>query len=200
MSRNKHSPRACLPHQALNAARGIFFHRSFFSQFLFFSFLFLPPSSPFSLFSNFCATSRESRETTRLFTLCARISALLSLSWFRVICTTFSSHNCVSKLFIKRKRGGEGGGRRERERERSENLLSIFLGTRETRRGVKRRGWRKGGRGNIRLFVKEVESPCWWRKMLADIKGSDDGSAESLSICRGTEVAAASSRRPQKCS
>lgn len=29
------------------------------------------------------------------------------------------------------------------------------------------------------------------RKMLADIKGSDDGSAESLSICRGAEVAAA---------
>lgn len=35
------------------------------------------------------------------------------------------------------------------------------------------------------------------RKMLADIKGSDDGSAESLSICRGTEVAAALAQAPQ---
>lgn len=61
VSRNKHSPRACLPHQegegeALNAAR------NFLPPFLLLSIplLFLPLPSPFSLFSNFCATRVES--------------------------------------------------------------------------------------------------------------------------------------------
>lgn len=123
VSRNKHSPRACLPHQEGGGGgfkRGAEFPSTVPSSLN--SSSFSSPPLPFLSFLEFLRhESRESRlETTRLFTrLCARISARLS--------ATFSSQNCASKLLVKKRK------RRRMKKERERKIL-IFSETRGTRR------------------------------------------------------------------
>lgn len=118
VSRNKHSPRACLPHQEGGGGgfkRGAEFPSTVPSSLN--SSSFSSPPLPFLSFLEFLR--HESRES-RLFTrLCARISARLS--------ATFSSQNCASKLLVKKRK------RRRMKKERERKIL-IFSETRGTRR------------------------------------------------------------------